>query len=220
MTHARDAGIALTEAKQVVPHGEWAAWVKANCGFSLRTAQKYMEVAAKWDSLAAKAPSTALLGIEAAIKQLAKPAPQKQTDGASPPDDQPDQQERGTSEPQSSEPSIAVAVEQKVETFDDMGHDDNAFGDEDIRESRSNNLDTGLAKANNPVAYILGFMAGGQCHPHPSQWNIPPDRAVSAWVYESPLLHEQNIRNSLLAEGASDRVAEGLRVIGTCFCRR
>jgi hypothetical protein len=42
---AIDAGIALHDAKELVPHGAWSDWTKANCKFSERTAQLYMEMA-------------------------------------------------------------------------------------------------------------------------------------------------------------------------------
>src|SRR6266498_1251367 len=43
--HAIVAGEALIEAKAKVPHGEWLAWLKANCTVSERSAQAYMRVA-------------------------------------------------------------------------------------------------------------------------------------------------------------------------------
>ncbi|MDX0636307.1 DUF3102 domain-containing protein [Sinorhizobium medicae] len=50
--HAIAAGQRLIEAKALVGHGEWEAWLAANCDLSIRTAQKYMKAArnAKNDS--------------------------------------------------------------------------------------------------------------------------------------------------------------------------
>ena len=39
---AASAGHNLNQAKKLVPHGEWQAWVEAHCPFSIRTAQDYM----------------------------------------------------------------------------------------------------------------------------------------------------------------------------------
>src|SRR5690349_10402886 len=41
---ARHTGVLLRAAKAKVPHGQWAQWVKENCGFSLRSAQGYMQL--------------------------------------------------------------------------------------------------------------------------------------------------------------------------------
>ena len=41
-----DIGDRLTEAKKLVPHGEWEAYVRERCGLNPRTAQTYMQMAA------------------------------------------------------------------------------------------------------------------------------------------------------------------------------
>jgi hypothetical protein len=41
-----DAGLALIEAKKLVPHGQWLPWLRDNCGVSERRAQHYMKLAA------------------------------------------------------------------------------------------------------------------------------------------------------------------------------
>lgn len=41
-------GRVLTEAKQLVPHGEWDAWIKANAKVSRRTAEQYMQAYAEF----------------------------------------------------------------------------------------------------------------------------------------------------------------------------
>ena len=43
---AIEIGERLIEAKKLVPHGEWEEYVSVRCGFKLRTAQAYMQVAA------------------------------------------------------------------------------------------------------------------------------------------------------------------------------
>jgi hypothetical protein len=60
--HAIAAGHALIEAKALVAHGEWLAWVKEHCGFSERTAQIYMRLAEKGVDPAV----VAVLGLKAA----------------------------------------------------------------------------------------------------------------------------------------------------------
>lgn len=44
--HARQAGRLLIEAKAAVGHGNWGSWVSNNVTFTLRTAERYMNVAA------------------------------------------------------------------------------------------------------------------------------------------------------------------------------
>lgn len=45
VTHAIEAGDALTQAKQQVSHGDWRPWLEANFDGSERTAQDYMRIA-------------------------------------------------------------------------------------------------------------------------------------------------------------------------------
>jgi hypothetical protein len=52
--HACEAGKLLENAKASVPHGNWQAWVEANCPFALRTARLYMQVAEHWPELRTK----------------------------------------------------------------------------------------------------------------------------------------------------------------------
>jgi len=66
--HAHNAGKLLLEAKTSVEHGEWQAWIKNNCPFSERTAQKYMRLS--------KTPLTTDLGIDESLALMAKPARQ------------------------------------------------------------------------------------------------------------------------------------------------
>jgi hypothetical protein len=48
---AREAGEALREAKEQIPHGQWGEWVRDNFAGSVRTAQLYMKIAAQWPEL-------------------------------------------------------------------------------------------------------------------------------------------------------------------------
>ena len=43
-----EIGSRLAEAKQLVPHGEWAEWLHKNVDYSARTAQQLMQVAAEY----------------------------------------------------------------------------------------------------------------------------------------------------------------------------
>jgi hypothetical protein len=52
LTHAREAGELLIEAKARLPHGEWLPWLGANCpDIAERTAQTYMRIAREWNRL-------------------------------------------------------------------------------------------------------------------------------------------------------------------------
>lgn len=72
--HARDCGLALIEAKGKLPHGDWSAWVSQNCTFSLRTGQRHMLIASKWDQLqeiaGAKTTRASFFTIREALKIL------------------------------------------------------------------------------------------------------------------------------------------------------
>jgi hypothetical protein len=59
---AIEAGKALTEAKELVPHGEWIPWLKEHCQISVRTAQAYMKIV----RLGLTAPVVAEMGLKAA----------------------------------------------------------------------------------------------------------------------------------------------------------
>jgi Protein of unknown function (DUF3102) len=49
LEHAIAAGLLLIEAKELVAHGEWIPWLKANCRLSPRQAQVYMRLARNRD---------------------------------------------------------------------------------------------------------------------------------------------------------------------------
>ncbi len=49
--HALECGRLLTEVKAALPHGRFTAWVAEQCGFSDRTARRYMKLHAHRDTL-------------------------------------------------------------------------------------------------------------------------------------------------------------------------
>lgn len=68
------AGETLHAAKAAIAHGEWRAWLQANCHFSARTAQVYMKLWSERHLLQANAQRAAdLPGVRAALRLLAKP---------------------------------------------------------------------------------------------------------------------------------------------------
>ena len=67
------AGSALTEAKALIPHGGWQAWLTTHTGLSARTARRYMQIA---DS-GMETATVASLGIKAAAAALARNTPPK-----------------------------------------------------------------------------------------------------------------------------------------------
>lgn len=79
MARAVKIGSLLIEAKQLVKHGEWGTWLKANCTFSERTAQNYMRISARYPELE-KSATVADLTYREAIALLAEP----KTEGVEP----------------------------------------------------------------------------------------------------------------------------------------
>lgn len=71
--HARLAGERLIEAKALVPHGEFKAWIAENFEDSYRTARLYMKIADRWPELEAKWQRVATLSIREADKLLSTP---------------------------------------------------------------------------------------------------------------------------------------------------
>jgi Protein of unknown function (DUF3102) len=79
---ARQAGVHLMEAKALVAHGQWTAWLNDHCLFSERTAQKYMRVARRWDD--EKIPSIRAVTLERALDLLAEPSNTESCETADP----------------------------------------------------------------------------------------------------------------------------------------
>ena len=63
---AIEAGTALTEAKELVPHGQWLPWLKEHCQLSVRTAQVYMKIV----RLGLTAPVVAEMGLKGAADAI------------------------------------------------------------------------------------------------------------------------------------------------------
>src|SRR5258707_190943 len=68
--HAIEAGRLLIQAKATVRHGNWLEWVGANCRFSERTAQLYIQLAQEAPSLESKTQRIADLTVTDAIRLL------------------------------------------------------------------------------------------------------------------------------------------------------
>jgi hypothetical protein len=83
ITRAIEVGRLLTDAKARVQHGEWAAWVEANCDFGVRQASSYMRAYACREQIGSGASDfTSLRG---AMEALAVPVARDEEDGDSRP---------------------------------------------------------------------------------------------------------------------------------------
>jgi Protein of unknown function (DUF3102) len=79
LEHAIAAGQLLCEAKELVGHGEWLAWLQANCQIGPRQAQTCMRLARNRHRLGAiKNAATAHLTITAAEALIGRPRPEPQ----------------------------------------------------------------------------------------------------------------------------------------------
>jgi hypothetical protein len=79
LEHAIAAGALLIETKELIAHGDWLPWLKANCrGLSARQAQIYMRLARNRHKLTAlkNAPDSHLT-IAAAVALVGKPKPER-----------------------------------------------------------------------------------------------------------------------------------------------
>ena len=70
------AGHMLIEAKTVLPHGKWDAWLRDHAGLSARTARRYMQIARSGLETA----TVADLGIRGAAERLSKAITPAKTD--------------------------------------------------------------------------------------------------------------------------------------------
>jgi DUF3102 family protein len=79
LEHAIAAGLLLIEAKELVGHGEWLAWLQANCQtIGQRQAQTYMRLARNRHRFdATKNAATAHLTIAAAEAVVGRPRPER-----------------------------------------------------------------------------------------------------------------------------------------------
>jgi hypothetical protein len=71
VAHAKRAGVLLLEAKARVPHGNWLSWLEQNCKTTSRTAQRYMQLVARWDEIVSKGGDT--LGLQGALRLVSAP---------------------------------------------------------------------------------------------------------------------------------------------------
>src|SRR5262249_4041264 len=72
------AGALLLEAKELVGHGEWLPWLRANCRVSVRQAQTYMKLARNRQKLEAlKNESAAHLTVAAAEALVGRARPER-----------------------------------------------------------------------------------------------------------------------------------------------
>jgi hypothetical protein len=73
LDRAMSLGDALIEAKPMVGHGRWLAWLSANTKISESESQRYMQVARNREVIEAKAASMRDLTLSAALKLVGKP---------------------------------------------------------------------------------------------------------------------------------------------------
>lgn len=72
MDSALEAGRLLARAKELLPHGKWESWLVANCAVAPRTAQAYMRLFSRLQTLPpVDAQHVALLPVREAIKAIA-----------------------------------------------------------------------------------------------------------------------------------------------------
>ena len=205
-------------------HGRWELWVKKNCHFSLRTAQKYLEIAKGWDELQAKTPRTAFLTIDAALRMLKranrqKPRPMATTNIVL---------ANAIAKARAAEHTASASVSTKaggdrVHNAPDPIIDDDAPAETtrsiwaDIIENIE--LEHGVALVSNPTAYILRIMQDGQVHGSPETWDIPPAVAIKAFIFEYRNADEQERRLDYLKRAANLHwyVGRGRELIDSAF---
>jgi hypothetical protein len=87
LTHAREAGRLLLDAKAQLPHGQWLAWIDSHVPtVGARQAQKYMRLAAEWDALPKYEPGSHLPSIAAALRLLSAADDTASDEGMNPDD--------------------------------------------------------------------------------------------------------------------------------------
>ncbi len=84
LDHAIAAGERLTEAKDVVAHGQWLPWIKENCLFAERTVQLYMRLAKHADDLRSKSATVADLSLNEAARLVQGEPREKKTPALGP----------------------------------------------------------------------------------------------------------------------------------------
>ena len=77
LSHALEAGRLLCEAKAMIPHGQWLAWLATHCRLSSRTARLYMRLHEHRGLLGSKRQRVANLPIREAARLIAGPVSAK-----------------------------------------------------------------------------------------------------------------------------------------------
>ena len=75
LSKALDLGDKLGQAKAIAGHGSYAKWVETNCEFSYRSARIYKRLADHRTLIEPKMAESATLGVDGALKLIAKPKP-------------------------------------------------------------------------------------------------------------------------------------------------
>ncbi|MCL4761296.1 MAG: DUF3102 domain-containing protein [Burkholderiales bacterium] len=75
LTHAREAGRLLADARAQVSHGGWATFVEQDCGLSRSTAAGYVRIFRRWGELEPYVQRVAHLPLRRALALLAAPRP-------------------------------------------------------------------------------------------------------------------------------------------------
>jgi len=73
--HARRCGQLLIDAKAKIGHGDFLAWIKANCRVGDRQARNYMRLAEHWDRIVGKTEPGSDLTIKRALRLIGKREP-------------------------------------------------------------------------------------------------------------------------------------------------
>ena len=113
LEYARKSGAALIEAKSLVKHGEWMAWMSSNFNGSKSAAQRYMTLAANYPSVGNLEPKS----VSEALRMIAgddeEDEPEEEVAEPEPDEDEEDEAEpqHGAVEEDEPEEARAVAVE-------------------------------------------------------------------------------------------------------------
>lgn len=75
LQHALETGDLLIQAKEAAKHGTWEKWVKENCRFGFREAQRYMKVAKGISTLQAQGVDTTEMALTEVLGRLRKSKP-------------------------------------------------------------------------------------------------------------------------------------------------
>jgi hypothetical protein len=223
--HARHAGVALNEAKDQMPHGAWKIWVRENCDVSVRTAQKYMQIANNWNELQTKAPSTALLTIDTAVNLLKKPAGGPRDNTKNTHDRHPIARDGRTADDLDGDPSSANDEEDDREDrrHEDLHLDRGELGEPDHEETDDDGVQSASTEdilSDTATGYLRVCFGNSEFLPAPVLEEITPEHAKRAWIYETTLPKEQARRREQIEHdsvSADDAVRAGKQIIIASF---